>query len=143
MTENQLIDRFVHAWAKAEGFFDKRKIATVSQRLHNPCNLPRWRDSNNTPYPEVCGLVEFPDEQTGFAAAASQARTNIFKSRLTFMEFFAGKRMVWRGACPRDEARQFSPTSYAGAVARSMPGSPHIHVVIASLILPQNRPERA
>lgn len=140
MTETQLVDRFTRAWAKKEGFFDSKRVPTVAQRLNNPCNLPHWKDRDGNPYPEVCGAVQFPDVETGWRAARAQTKINALKRRLTFLEFFAGKPGVYRGACPRDDARKMDPVAYARTVASAVAPGTAINVVIVSLVVPDGEP---
>ncbi len=134
MNETQLINTFVNAWARIEGFFDQRKFPTLSQRLHNPCSVDHWLNRAGSPYPELYGRVEFPTDEAGWAAAKSQARRNIVKRQFTFIQFFAGIPSVYRGACIRDDMKACSPADYARRVAVVFPGLPSINTVIASLV---------
>lgn len=103
MQQQELIDRYAKAIARQEGYYNKKAMPTVAQRCNNPGNLTHWKDPNGEPYPELNGYVHFPDEETGFRALRSQCKINILKRGLTFYEFFAGKRGVYGGFCPRDD----------------------------------------
>ena len=79
-------------------------------------------------------MVQFPDDATGFTAAKAQAKINIIKRKLTFVEFFGGKYPIYRGICPRSEMRQHEPGVYAARIAQTLPGSPSVNSVIAELV---------
>jgi len=97
-------------------------MPTVAQRLNNPCCLPHWKDELGMPYEEVNGFVEFPNADKGWRAARAQCRINIFKRRLTFREFFAGRHGLYKGFWPADDfrldmdARKSDPVQYARRV---------------------------
>jgi hypothetical protein len=139
VNESQLIERFVYAWAKAEGFFEKRRIPAVSQRLNNPCGVPFWHDASRVPYPVAYGMVEFPDEAIGWEAAKKWVKINALTRGMTFLEFFGGKFLgkvdgkpkMYRGVCPRNE--NFDPHIFARCVAREFQAQ-GVHTPIASLI---------
>src|SRR5215469_6429241 len=105
VTERHLIQAFAEAIAHEEGWYIQRRMPTVAQRLNNPCCLPHWKDELGMPYEEVNGFVEFPNADKGWRAARAQCRINIFKRRLTFREFFAGRHGLYKGFWPADDFR--------------------------------------
>ena len=135
MNERELLECFTRAVARKQGWFDKGRngIPGIARRLNNPCLLEHWKDPDGESYPQVCGAVQFPDEATGWRAARSQFRINIFKRKLTFREVFAGKPGTYRGFCPKVEG--VNATSFAHDVANAMTPGTDINVVVASLVV--------
>ncbi len=147
-----LIETFVQGIATKEGYYATKRFATISQRLNNPCDLSSWKDPKGRPYLELNGYVNFPacrkedcshpdhPAEIGFGAGRGQCRINIIKRRLSFFEFFAGKKKVYGGFCPRSNGKN-DPIEYAnfvlGYVVRRLgldPTKVNINTPIASLI---------
>lgn len=144
MTISELIDAVAQAVGRKEGFFDKKRMPTVAQRLHNPGNLSHWKDRHGNAFPEVNGYVQFPDLDTGWRALKAQCKINILKRGLTFLEFFQGKPGVYKGFCPRNadkdpDLRRNEAVEYAQFVLRALAPDRtdlSIHSSIASLLEP-------
>lgn len=142
MKDSELINRFAKAIARKEDFFVSKSLLTISQRLNNPGCLPHWKDREGTPYPEINGYVQFPECQRpecnhqdhpaeeGWRALRAQCKINVFKRELTFLEFFAGKRGVYRGFCPdsgdfrtTQDLRKHNAAAYAREMLIAVAGS--------------------
>lgn len=118
--QNRLIETFVQAVATRESYYATKRFPTIPQRLHNPCDLVSWKDPKGRPFPMLNGFVNFPaclkdicshpdhPSEVGFAAGRGQCRINIIKRRLTFYEFFVGKKKVYGGFCPKGDGKNDS-----------------------------------
>lgn len=105
---------FAEAVAAEEGFFDRKRIPTIPQRLNNPLCLRHWKNAAGAPYSEINGFVNFPDVEAGWAAGYVQCKINILKRGLTFKEFFNGKPGVYDGFAPARD--KHNPLAYAQKV---------------------------
>lgn len=135
MKESALIERFANAIARKEGFYRTGRIPSVPQRLNNPLCLTHWKAPDGTPYPELCGYVQFPDAEAGWRAGRAQCRINILKRRLTWRGFFAGKPGVYKGFCPARDSKQ-DPNQYAREVMDFMHVEAELDTPIIDLVVP-------
>ncbi len=116
--QNAFIQTFAEAVAAKEGFYDRKKIQTIPQRLNNPCCLPHWKNEQGRPFEEINGYVNFPTVERGWAAARAQCRINILKRKLTFREFFCGKPGVYDGFAKKGEKND--PMGYSRFVLNTL-----------------------
>lgn len=125
--QNLFIDTFARAIAAKEGFYKQGgKVPPIPRRLSNPGDLRHWKDKNGRAYPVVNGFVKFPECErpgckhvdhpceAGWSALRAQCKINVFKRRLTFREFFAGKPRVYDGYAPSRDGN--NPRQYANDV---------------------------
>ncbi len=151
--QNTLVDLIVQSLAWRETFFYNGKTRTVAQKLNNPICLERWKDPRGEPYPEVNGYAEFPKCEilrcvhrdhpceVGWRAARAQVKINVFKRRLTWIEFFSGRRGVYEGFSP--VRKRSDPVEYAnfvmGRVARAFGVETTLNTTICSLVEPATK----
>ena len=133
MTESVLIERFSLALARKEGWNKQGKVPSVARRLNNPLCLAHWKAPDGSPYPEVCGYVEFPNAEIGWRAGRAQCRINIVKRRLTWRGFFAGVRGIYRGFCPQD------PIQYAREIMAALHVDVDLDTPIIDLVVKDGR----
>jgi hypothetical protein len=137
VTETDLISAVAESIARREEFYRQPRsgVPTLSRRLRNPGMIESWKDSNGVPLAAGMGVVEFSTESDGWRALRAQCRINIVKRRLTFLEFFGGRRGLYRGFRPRPA---YDPTTYAAGVARCV--SRLLQIDVESLLDPIDDP---
>lgn len=122
MTRDELVKALAEAIARFEGFFKKNSLA---KRNNNPGNLRSWGRVRT-----VGGFAVFDTVEDGWAALKIQIQKNVFIRRLTFREFFAGKKGVYPGYAP---AHENDSNGYAKFVAKCV-GCDDIDKVIELLV---------
>lgn len=116
----------VRSWAleiaDVEGFYVTQAIAaahgwkfpTAPQRNNNPGNLRSWPGTVS-----LGGFARFKTLADGWNAVATQINLNVFRRQLTFLEFFAGKKIpLYGGYAP--SADNNNPTAYALRICRRL-----------------------
>jgi len=109
LVKEKLINLFAEKIAKMEGFYNP---STISFRNNNPGNLRSWGT-----VPIFDGYARFSTPEGGWIALREQIRKNVFVRKLTFYEFFAGKKGVYAGYAPTDDGNL--PAVYASYVAKA------------------------
>ena len=162
VTIQSLVTTFAEAIAIEEKLYKDCKITPISQRLANPGAMLSWRTARGF-YPTQNGYVKFPEcsranctnpdhpYEVGFDALRSQCRMNIVTRKLSFLEFFQGKRsngktqyMGYLQSSGRLDPRQYA-TNVMKFVVRKVdaPRETNIYTPIISLAEPAVQSERA
>jgi hypothetical protein len=95
-----MVTCLAQAIAHNKGYYLRKPVPMVSQRLNNPGELEHWKSRKGVPMPVVNGYVKFASEEDGFFALTKQIQINLRRD-LSFREFFAGRRGVYAGFSPR------------------------------------------
>jgi hypothetical protein len=110
MPREEFVGLFAKRIATMEGFYTtSRGKPSLAFRNNNPGNLRSWGR-----YPVKAGFAVFPSVEEGWHALKVQISKNI-ERKLTFKEFFCGKKGVYPGYAPDSDGNHC--TNYATFVA--------------------------